>query len=70
MTVDIGIQRSRRNRWIRGVCAGIAHKLGVNPIWVRLAFIVAALVIPGVSLLTMIILYVVLGIILPESDTF
>ena len=70
MTVDIGIERSRRNRWIRGVCAGIAHKFGINPIWVRLGFILAAVIIPGVSLITMIILYVVLGIILPESDTF
>lgn len=70
MTVDIGIQRSRRNRWIRGVCSGIAHTLGVNPIWIRLAFVFAAIIIPGVSLLTMIVLYVVLGIILPESDSF
>lgn len=70
MTVDIGIQRSRNNRWIRGVCAGIAHAAGVNPIWIRLAFLFAAMVIPGVSLLTMIVLYVVLGFILPESKTF
>lgn len=70
MTVDIGIERSRRNRWIRGVCAGIAHSAGVNPIWIRLAFLLAAIVIPGVSLLMTVALYVVLGIILPESDTF
>ncbi|HWV24457.1 MAG TPA: PspC domain-containing protein [Thermomicrobiales bacterium] len=70
MTIDIGIQRSHNNRWIRGVCAGIAHSIGINPIWIRLAFIFGAIVIPGVSLLTMIIVYVVLGIILPESDTF
>lgn len=67
MTIDIGIYRSRNNRWIRGVCGGIANTLGIPSIWVRLGFVVAALVVPGVSLLTMIILYVVLGIILPED---
>jgi phage shock protein C len=67
MTIDIGIYRSRTNRWIRGVCGGIAEKLGVPPLWVRLGFVVAAVIVPGVSLLTMIILYVLLGILLPEK---
>lgn len=66
MQIDIGIYRSRDNRWIRGVCGGIAQSLGVAPLWVRLAFVVAALVIPGVSFITMIVLYVVLGLLLPE----
>lgn len=67
MTVDIGIYRSRTDRWIRGVCGGIANKLGISSTWVRLGFVVAALIIPGVSLLTMIILYVLGGILLPEE---
>ena len=70
MTVDIGIYRSTSNKWIRGVCAGIAEKLGVNALWVRLGFVAAALIVPGVSLITMIVLYVVLGIILPEKSRF
>lgn len=69
MHIDIGIKRSRRNRWIRGVCAGIAYKTGVNPLWVRLAFIAAAVIIPGISLIAVVITYVMLGITLPESDT-
>ena len=69
MHLDIGIQRSRKNRWIRGVCAGIARKINVDPLWVRLAFIIAAVIIPGVSLITVIVIYVLLGIALPESDT-
>lgn len=67
MTVDIGIYRSRTDRWIRGVCGGLAKTLGVPAIWVRLGFIIAAVIIPGVSLLTMIILYVLGGILLPEE---
>jgi phage shock protein C len=70
MTVDIGIYRSRNNKWIRGVCGGIADKLGVSALWVRLGFVAAALIVPGVSLVTMIVLYVVLGIILPEKPRF
>lgn len=70
MTVDIGIYRSRNNRWIRGVCGGIAEKLGINALWVRLAFIAASVVVPGVSLITTIVLYVLLGIVLPEERTF
>lgn len=70
MTIDIGIYRSRRNKWIRGVCGGIGEKFGIDALWVRLGFVVAALVVPGVSLLTMIILYVVLGLLLPESPQF
>lgn len=70
MHIDIGIERSRNNRWIRGVCAGLAHRLGVEAIYVRIGFLIAAMVIPGVSLVTMIVLYVALGILLPESDTF
>ena len=69
MHLDIGIKRSRRNRWIRGVCAGIAHEVNVAPIWIRLAFILAAMIIPGVSLIAVIVIYVLLGIALPVSDT-
>lgn len=70
MHLDIGLERSRRNRWIRGVCAGIARRAGVDAIWVRLAFLIAAAIIPGASLITVIVIYVVLGIMLPESETF
>lgn len=70
MNIDIGIERARTNRWIRGVCAGIARSAGINPLWVRLAFIIAAMIIPGVSLIAVIVTYVALGFLLPESDTF
>lgn len=70
MQIDIGISRSRTDRWIRGVCGGIAKRFGVPSLWVRLGFIVAALIVPGVSLVMMIALYVILGILLPEERTF
>ena len=70
MTIDIGIYRSRDNKWIRGVCGGIGEKYGVDPLWVRLGFVAAAIVVPGVSLITMIALYVVLGLLLPEKPRY
>ena len=70
MTIDIGIYRSRNNKWIRGVCGGIGEKLAINPLWIRLGFVAAALIIPGVSLITMIALYVALGLLLPETPRF
>ena len=70
MHLDIGIERSRNNRWIRGVCAGIAQKLGIGALVVRVGFMIAAVIVPGVSLITVIALYVALGFLLPESDTF
>lgn len=70
MHLDIGLERSRRNRWIRGVCGGIAEKLNISPMWVRAGFLLAAMIIPGVSLIVVLAVYVGLGILLPESDTF
>lgn len=68
--LDIGIKRSRKNRWIRGVCGGLGEYFGVNALWVRLGFVVLGLIIPGVSLISIIALYVLLGVLLPESRTF
>lgn len=66
--LDIGIKRSQRNRWIRGVCGGLGEYFKVNALWVRLGFVVLALIIPGVSTISVIALYVLLGILLPEAD--
>jgi signal transduction histidine kinase len=35
-----GLRRDRSNRWIGGVCAGIARRYAVDPTLVRLAFVV------------------------------
>ena len=68
--VNIGIERSSRNKWIRGVCAGIAHSLGVDPVWIRLATLLLAVIVPGISFIGVAVAYVLLGIFLPESQTF
>jgi phage shock protein PspC (stress-responsive transcriptional regulator) len=37
------VSRSRKDRWLGGVCAGLARGRGINPAWIRGAFVVAAL---------------------------
>ena len=37
-----GVRRDLSDRWLGGVCAGIARRYGVDPALVRLAFVVGA----------------------------
>lgn len=60
--------RSRSNRMISGVCAGIANQIGMSTLLVRFFFVIAAAIIPGVSLLMMLALYVVMALVLPWDD--
>lgn len=53
---------------ISGVCAGIANQIGMSTFLVRLFFVLAAAIIPGVSLLMMLALYVLLAFVLPWDD--
>jgi phage shock protein PspC (stress-responsive transcriptional regulator) len=64
--LNIGLYRSPGNKWITGVCSGIADYLKVNPMWVRLAVILIAIVPAGLGLLPVAIIYIALTILLPE----
>lgn len=64
------IKRATHDRWVLGVCGGVAHTYGWSPNMVRLATAVLAVLIPGPSLLLTILVYVILGMILPESEEF
>ncbi len=63
-------QRASRDRWLLGVCGGIAHRYGWDPRLVRLGTVLLAVAIPGPSLIPMVLAYVLLGALLPRSDTF
>jgi len=70
---EVGIlsfERAKRDRWIRGVCGGVAHTYGWNSNIVRLATVVIAAIIPGPSTLVAFVIYLVLGFTLPESEEF
>ena len=66
----MNIKRAKRDRWIRGVCGGVAHAYGWNSNIVRLATVVIAVIIPGPSTLLAFLIYLLLGFILPESEGF
>lgn len=56
--------RSKTDRQISGVCAGLAQYFDVDPTLVRLIFVVASLM-GGPGLL----LYIVLAIVMPEESS-
>ena len=45
-----GLYRSRDERLIGGVCAGLGHRLGVGPGTARILFLLLLLVVPGSQL--------------------
>lgn len=66
----MGIRRAKKDRWILGVCGGIAHSLGWNSTMVRLLTVVLAIIIPGFSVVPTILVYLLLGLLLPETEEF
>ena len=55
------LYRSRRDRLIGGVCAGVARYLGVPPIWVRIGWVASLLFLGPLPL----VLYVAAVVLLP-----
>lgn len=53
--------RNQKEGVILGVCAGLGETFGVNPIWLRIGFIILTLAY-GINF----IVYIVLGILLPD----
>jgi phage shock protein PspC (stress-responsive transcriptional regulator) len=53
-----------RERWIAGVCSGLARRFGVSASVVRLVFVVSCL-LPGPQFL----LYIALWIVMPAEDS-
>ena len=58
------LYRSRSNRMIVGVCAGLANFFGVDPTVVRLIFILGTLFGYG----TFILIYIVIFVLAPEEQ--
>ena len=72
MIVETGIRRARRDRWILGVCGGIAHHYGWNSNLVRVVTVLLAIFFPLPVLNTILVIlgYALLGYLLPETDEF
>jgi phage shock protein PspC (stress-responsive transcriptional regulator) len=56
------LTRSRHDRVIAGVCAGLADRFGLSPLTVRVLFVLSCL-LPGPQFL----IYIALWIIMPEE---
>ena len=60
-----GLQRSREQRILAGVCGGLAEWLGWSPSLVRLLYVIvsiASAAFPGI------LVYIVLWILMPERE--
>jgi phage shock protein PspC (stress-responsive transcriptional regulator) len=51
--------RPQDNRWIAGVCSGLAYRFGLPPTLVRLLFLLSCL-LPGPQVLVYIILWIIM----------
>jgi phage shock protein C len=51
--------RPRDNRWIAGVCSGLAYRFGLPPFLVRVLFILSCL-LPGPQVLVYILLWILM----------
>lgn len=57
--------RSKKDRMLGGVCAGIGEHLDVDPTVIRLIWVI----LTAISMGTGIIVYILAWIIIPEEDT-
>ncbi len=58
------LYRDPDDKILGGVCSGLAHRLGIDPLWMRLIF-AGSFFLWGTSL----IIYIILAIILPKAET-
>ena len=65
----MGIKRAKGDRWILGVCGGIAHTFGWSSTAVRLITALLAIFIPGPNIVV-VLAYLLLGLLLPETEEF
>jgi phage shock protein C len=60
------LYRSSRDKMIFGVCGGLAHYMGVDPTLIRIVVALATFfsaIFPGI------VLYIILGFVIPSDDT-
>ena len=63
----VGYRKLRRpldDRMVAGVCSGLARYFGIDPVLVRIGFVVLALATWGVALVG----YAVMWVVMPDED--
>ena len=68
--LTMGLKRAKRDRWVSGVCGGLAYRFGWNSNVVRLVTVILAVFIPGFSVIPVILIYAALAYFLPESEAY
>lgn len=63
------LRRAKKGKKLLGVCAGLANFLGIDVIFVRLIWVLICL-FPPVSTLTAIVVYALLGYVIPEEKDY
>lgn len=61
MSSKARLTRSRSNRWLAGVCGGVAEFTGLSPTWVRLGFAIFGIFGVGE------VVYLLLWLIVPKE---
>jgi phage shock protein PspC (stress-responsive transcriptional regulator) len=61
--MSTALVRPSNDRWIAGVCAGLARRFGISPNVMRLIFVISCL-LPGPQFL----IYIVLWVLMPSED--
>ncbi|MET7419344.1 PspC domain-containing protein [Dactylosporangium sp. NPDC005555] len=56
--------RPRDNRWIAGVCSGLARRFGMSPNVMRFIFVISCL-LPGPQF----VVYIVLWVLMPDESS-
>ncbi len=67
MLKNTGLTRSKNNKWVFGVCSGIAEKFAVNPMWVRIGVLAVAILPAGLGIFPVGLIYLALAILLPAE---
>ena len=61
------LKRSNKNRMIAGVCGGLAEYFGMDPTVVRIIYVLVSILsaaFPGI------LVYLILWVVIPQSDIF
>lgn len=66
----MNLTRSKSDRWVFGVCGGIGRQTGISPNLVRLGVVAIVILVPMVGPVAAGIVYLVMGLLLPESEEY
>jgi len=61
------LRRSRTNKWLGGICAGLGKFFGIDPVIWRLIFIIGSLFS---FIMPFVFIYAIMWIVIPREEEF